>query len=182
MLSNTAEYALRIMIVLAENVDGPQTSEQIAEATNVSGDYAVKILQWLGRAGLVHGRRGRGGGFQLRCDPSRTTLLDIVNVIDPLERITACPLGREAHRNKLCPLHGRLDEIIGILIDSLEDMTIQDVIDGAKGPTLCRGPGVSIRVSARKSSRNRSKKTATSRGRKKKTTAASATTRRRSGR
>ncbi len=178
MLSNTAEYALRIMIVLAEDPDNPQTSAQIAEATKVSGDYAVKILQWLGRAGLVRGRRGRGGGFRLRCDPNRTTLLDIVNVIDPLERITTCPLGRDAHRNKLCPLHSRLDEIIGILTDSLDDMTIQDVIDGARGPTLCRSPGVSLRVSARKPSRKRSKKISTSRGRKKKTTATGATRRR----
>ncbi len=168
MLSSTAEYALRIMIVLAEEKDTPQTSAQIAEATKVSADYAVKILQWLGRAGLVHGRRGRGGGFTLRCDPTRTTLLDIVNVIDPLERITTCPLGREAHRNKLCPLHSRLDEVIGILSDSLNEMTIQDVIDGAKGPTLCRAPRVSVRVSARGSSKKRLKKATTSRRRKKK--------------
>lgn len=182
MLSNTAEYALRIMIVLAEDPDNPQTSAQIAEATKVSGDYAVKILQWLGRAGLVRGRRGRGGGFRLRCDPNRTTLLDIVNVIDPLERITTCPLGRDAHRNKLCPLHSRLDEIIGILTDSLGDMTIQDVIDGAKGPTLCRSSGVSLGVSARRKSTSRSKNTANVRGRKKKTAAAAATRRRKAGR
>ena len=182
MLSNTAEYALRIMIVLAEDLEGPQTSEQIAAATKVSGDYAVKILQWLGRAGLVRGRRGRGGGFYLRCDPTSTTLLDIVNVIDPLERITTCPLGRDAHRNKLCPLHSRLDEIIGILTDSLADMTIQDVIDGAKGPTLCRSPGVTVRVSARRPSKKRTKKRTNSRGRKKKTTASGATRRRKTGR
>ena len=59
MLSNTAEYALRIMIVLAEDGDTPQTSEQIAEATKVSADYAVKILQWLGRAGMVDRGVGR---------------------------------------------------------------------------------------------------------------------------
>ena len=146
MLSNTAEYALRIMIVLTEQQDTLHTSDEIAKATKVSSDYAVKILQWLGRAGLVHGRRGRGGGFALQCDPRKTTLLDIVNVIDPLERITACPLGREAHRNKLCPLHSRLDEVIGLLIDSLGEMTIQDVIDGAKGPALCRPGTVKVRV------------------------------------
>jgi Rrf2 family protein len=171
MLSSTAEYALRIMIVLAEQKDTAQTSAQIAEATRVSSDYAVKILQWLGRAGMVHGRRGRGGGFTLRCDPDRTTLLDVVNVIDPLERITTCPLGREAHRNKLCPLHSRLDEVIGILSDSLNEMTIQDVIDGAKGPTLCRAAPVRMRVSARRSSKKKSRKSTTSRRRRKKTRA-----------
>jgi Rrf2 family protein len=145
MLSNTAEYALRIMIVLTEQQDTLLTSDEIAKATKVSSDYAVKILQWLGRAGLVHGRRGRGGGFALQCDPRKTTLLDVVNVIDPLERITECPLGREAHSSKLCPLHSRLDEVIGLLVDSLSEMTIQDVIDGAKGPALCRPGTVKVR-------------------------------------
>lgn len=56
----------------------------------------TELLQLLGRAKMVGGRRGRGGGFRLSCDPEPTTLLDVVNVIDPLERLTNCPLGRTA--------------------------------------------------------------------------------------
>lgn len=155
MLSNTAEYALRIVINLAEHPDELLTSEQIAEATKVSGDYAVKILQLLARAGLARGRRGRGGGFRLECDPRKTTLLDVVNVIDPLERITECPLGREAHRAKLCPLHSRLDEVIGILTDSLAELTIQGVIDGGTGPALCEPKKKTARKTVRATVRGR---------------------------
>ena len=67
--------------------------------------------------------------------------------IDPLERITACPLGRKMHRS-LCPLHSRLDEILGLLEESLDEMTLQSIVDGAAGPALCR-PKVSMRVSAK---------------------------------
>lgn len=153
MLSTTAEYALRIMISLAEADDEPRTSEQLAEATKVPADYAVKILQWLGRAGLVHGRRGRGGGFRLECDPRETTLLDVVNVVDPLERIAECPLGREAHRGRLCPLHSRLDEVIALLQESLDEMTIQSVVDGQAGPALCAPKRVALRVAGRRRKR-----------------------------
>lgn len=138
MLSSTAEYALRIMIALTEADGEPMTSEQIAEMTKVPADYAVKVLQSLGRARLVRGQRGRRGGFRLACDPDETTLLDIVNVIDPLERITECPLGRTAHRGRLCPLHSRLDDVIGILIDSLDGMTLRSVMKGKRGPALCQ--------------------------------------------
>ncbi|MHC5022793.1 MAG: RrF2 family transcriptional regulator [Planctomycetota bacterium] len=141
MLSSTAEYALRIMIVLAESAGEPLTSAQIATVTKVPGDYATKILQWLRRAGLVQSQRGRGGGFQLRCNPRRTTLLDVVSVIDPLERITECPLGREAHHDQLCPLHCRIDEMIGLLENSLRGMTIQSVLEGEQGPALCQPSG-----------------------------------------
>ncbi len=153
MLSNTAEYALRIMITLTEAEVDPLTSERIAEITLVPGDYAVKVLQWLGRAGMVQGQRGRKGGFRLACDPEKTTLLDVVNVIDPLQRISSCPLDREAHESRLCPLHARLDDVIAILIDSLGQMTLQSVIDGTKGPGLCRPDGVSLSAAAKKSSR-----------------------------
>jgi Rrf2 family protein len=147
VLSNTAEYALRIMITLAEAADEPLTSERIADLTRVPGDYAVKVLQWLGRANMVRGQRGRKGGFRLDCDPKTTTLLDVVNVIDPLERISACPLGREAHQQDLCPLHSRLDEVVAILIDSLGQMTLESVVNGAQGPTLCQPDGVPLSVS-----------------------------------
>jgi Rrf2 family protein len=144
VLSNTAEYALRIMITLTEGGDDPLTSERIAEITRVPSDYAVKVLQWLGRAGMVHGQRGRKGGFRLAADPTKTTLLDVVNVIDPLERIPSCPLGREAHDSQLCPLHTRLDEVVAILIDSLGRMTLQSVVDGTEGPALCQPGGVPL--------------------------------------
>jgi Rrf2 family protein len=147
LLSNTAEYALRIMITLAEASEDPLTSEQIAEHTRVPADYAVKVLQWLGRAQMVRGQRGRKGGFRLACDPEKTTLLDVVNVIDPLERISTCPLGRDAHQSQLCPLHHRLDEVVGILIDSLGKMTLQSVINGREGPALCQPDGGPLNVS-----------------------------------
>ncbi len=147
MLSTTAEYALRIMIFLAESEGESVTSDKIADATKVPPDYTVKVLQWLGRAKLVRGQRGRRGGFTLTCDAETTTLLDVVNVIDPLERITACPLGREAHRSRLCSLHSRLDEVIGLLQESLEDMTLQSVLDGARGPALCRKPRARVTLS-----------------------------------
>jgi Rrf2 family protein len=142
------------VIALAE-AGAALTSAQLALATKVPADYALKILQLLGRAGLVHGRRGRGGGYTLRCDPRRTTLLDVVNVIDPLERITTCPLGRESHRYQLCPLHSRLDEVIGLLQRSLGKMTIQSVTEGRSGPALCPPARVSVRVSARPRARRR---------------------------
>jgi len=138
MLSTTAEYALRIMIALTESVGGPSTSESIARSTQVPSDYAVKVLQMLGRANLVRAQRGRGGGFQLSCDPKTTSLLDVVSVIDPLKRITQCPLGRPEHDGGLCPLHRRIDEVTAQLESSLRSMTLQSVVDDSTGSALCQ--------------------------------------------
>ena len=144
MISTTAEYALRIMIVLAEAEGVPTTSEKIARLTNVPADYAVKVLQMLAREKLVRAQRGRGGGFRLLSDPKHTSLLDVVNAIEPLERITSCPLGRDEHQDELCALHRCLDDIARRLQESLQEMTLASVIDGQGGPALCPPSSVTL--------------------------------------
>ncbi len=138
MLSLTAEYALRIMIFLTERKGGFATSEQIAYGTSVPAGYTIKVLQQLAKAGYVSGQRGRTGGFYISCTPTEVNLLQIVDVIDPLKRITDCPLGRSDHTSSLCPLHTQLDKAIAVLQKNLRSMTLQDVVDNADGKTLCQ--------------------------------------------
>ena len=143
MLSTTAEYALRIMVVLAESKGAPTTSERIASLTRVPTDYSVKVLQMLARAGLVKAQRGRGGGFRLDADPQTTSLLDIVNAIDPLDRIDRCPLGRDDKGGDLCRLHHRLDEISGFVEGRLRSVTLESILEPG-GSALCRPTAVTI--------------------------------------
>ncbi len=150
VLSTTAEYALRMMIALGEAEGRPMTSEQLSHRTDVSPDYAVKILQQLGRAGYVRAQRGRGGGFRLACDPGTTTLLDLVRVIDSLDRITECPLGRIEHAGNLCALHASIDRAIGVLHDELRSLTLSDLLEDSRGP-ICAAEDkpVQIRIDPR---------------------------------
>ena len=112
MLSQTAEYALRAMVYLAMNSDSPQVTERIAIGTKVPASYLSKVLQSLSRAGLVNSQRGLGGGFTLSQPPQSTTILEIINAVDPIKRIETCPLDLKTHGVVLCALHKRLDEAI----------------------------------------------------------------------
>jgi Rrf2 family nitric oxide-sensitive transcriptional repressor len=69
IFSQTVEYALRAAVWLADHDDG-QTTQEIAEATKVPPSYLAKVLQSLRRAGLVHAKRGVGGGCSTSCRPS----------------------------------------------------------------------------------------------------------------
>lgn len=138
MLSKTAEYALRIMILLTERKKTSLTAEQIAAATLVPAGYTVKVLQQLSRATLLKGQRGRNGGFALACDPTKVTLLQVITVIDPLERITDCPLSRVGHQHSLYLLYKQIDTAIEALESSLSSMSLQDVIESDNGSSLCQ--------------------------------------------
>src|SRR5512135_449190 len=108
MISRTAEYALRAVVTLGSNPEGPQTTQQIAKRTRVPAGYLAKVLQALSRAGLVEAQRGLNGGFVLSRPLEELTILDIINAVDPLKRTEHCPLGISVHEVRLCPLYQRL--------------------------------------------------------------------------
>lgn len=128
MISQTAEYALRAVVYLAETRGGGQTTEQIARMTQIPPAYLSKVLQQLSRASVVQSQRGLGGGFTLKQQPEHLTVLDVVNAVDPIKRIKECPLGLDAHATRLCALHRRLDEANALVERAFGDTTIAELI------------------------------------------------------
>ncbi len=128
MLNQTAEYALRAMSCLAYEPDRLMPTNELAEFTKVPQNYLAKVLQSLAQADLIVGRRGVGGGYRLAKPAEQISLLDVINAISPVERITACPLGLENHSGRLCPLHRRLDLAAKQTIETFGGITLKDVI------------------------------------------------------
>jgi Rrf2 family transcriptional regulator, nitric oxide-sensitive transcriptional repressor len=110
MISQSVEYALRAVVTIAQHDGQPCTARKLAEITQVPGAYLSKLMQGLVRGGVVHSQRGLHGGFVLTKEPKKLTILEVVEIVDPIKRIRKCPLGLQSHGTNLCPLHRRLDE------------------------------------------------------------------------
>lgn len=156
MISQTAEYALRIIVYLASLDGEAATTAQIASATSTPQGYLAKILRTLAKAGLVHSQRGLHGGSTLARSPKRMTVWDVINVVDPIQRIRTCPLGLTGHSVSLCPLHRRLDEAIASVEAAFRATTIAEVVADPLGskaeesvPTAPASGLVSARVLSR---------------------------------
>ncbi|MCU0225583.1 MAG: Rrf2 family transcriptional regulator [Acidobacteria bacterium] len=141
MLSQTAEYALRAMLCLADCAGQPRTVAEIARMAKVPAGYLAKVMQSLVKAGLVTSQRGLRGGFTLRREPAAVTVLEVVDAVDPLRRIERCPLDRPEHAGRLCALHRRLDEVIVALQASFRETTIGSLLadEDADRRPLCLG-------------------------------------------
>jgi Rrf2 family protein len=152
VFSQTAEYALRAVAWLAQHEGAPQTAAQIARATQSPLGYLNKVLQSLGKAGVVRAARGKHGGFELAVSASRLTILEVVNAVDPVCRIATCPLGLAAHHLQLCPLHKKMDEAIATVEQALGAVTFDELMgEGTTVRPLCDIPvsamvGVSARI------------------------------------
>ena len=142
MFSQKVEYALRAVVHLAHRSPAARTTEQIAAATKVPRAYLAKVLQGLTHAGVVRSQRGVGGGVSLVKDPSRLTLLEVVNAVDPIRRIETCPLGLASHGVRLCPLHKRLDHALASVEDAFRRTTLAEILaEPTESVPLCDFPG-----------------------------------------
>ncbi len=142
MFSQTAEYALRAISVLAERAPSSLTTERLAELTAVPQAYLSKVLQALRKAGVVQSQRGIGGGVSLAQKPEDVTILTIINAVDPIRRITECPIGLAAHGVRLCPMHSRLDAALEMVEDVFRQTTLAELLAEQSGGQRCKFPKV----------------------------------------
>ena len=141
MLSQTVEYALRAATYLATAPKQSRTVDQIAAVTHIPVAYLSKVLQQLVRSKIVASRRGPGGGFMLARPPHRLRILEIVQAVDPIQRITTCPLGLAAHGRRLCPLHRRLDNALAEMEKAFAASTLAEILaEPTKSVPLCNFP------------------------------------------
>jgi Rrf2 family transcriptional regulator, nitric oxide-sensitive transcriptional repressor len=146
MISQTVEYALRAMVFLADKKE-PRTTQQIAEVTQVPAAYLSKVMQGLNRARLVHSQRGLHGGFALARSPEELTIWDVVQAVEPLQRIRSCPLDLDAHRVRLCPLHKRLDDALAMIEKAFKETTLAEILaEPTTSKPLCPFPHGQVSV------------------------------------
>lgn len=108
MFSKTCEYAIRAMIFTAQKAkDGKKIGiKEIAKGIDSPEHFIAKILQDLGRKGLLQSMKGPNGGFYLDAEALECSLADIVKVVDGDKLFTGCGLGlKQCSETHPCPIH-----------------------------------------------------------------------------
>jgi Rrf2 family protein len=136
MLSQTAEYALRAVLYLAEQGDaGPVRVGEMAAALKIPQNYLSKTLHVLARRGVLRSERGKAGGFQLAVDPDRLRLHAVIAPFDRLEQRRRCLLGRaECSDRAACAAHARWKEAADTVATFFRETTVADLSPRAAVP------------------------------------------------
>jgi Rrf2 family protein len=91
MLTRKGKYGLKAMIALAkEHGGGPVLIGDLAEQEAIPKKFLENILLALKHRGLVHSRKGPGGGYQLGRAPHEISVGDIVRALDGPLALVSC--------------------------------------------------------------------------------------------
>lgn len=131
--TGTAKYAIRAMVCLASsNGEGrPFSAASVAEAEQIPPFYLAKVLQDLGRAGLLNSVRGRGGGFSLSRPPDQITLMEVVAAVEDSRRLeTECVLSIDECTDETpCPMHTTWKSFRDQALDALRTLTVAEMVE-----------------------------------------------------
>jgi len=128
LLSQTAEYALRAVLVIAEQDGRPLGSARLAQQLGIPPNYLSKILHQLAREGVLESTRGKTGGFKLSRPAARLYLLDVIRPFDQVLDRRSCLLGRPVCSDQTaCAAHERWKQVSERLDAFFRDTTIADL-------------------------------------------------------
>ncbi len=81
-ITRQADYAVRAMVYLAQQLDKPIATGTIAKEKSIPPSFLAKIVSQLSVAGLLSTSRGAHGGVRLAKPAEDISLLDVVEAID----------------------------------------------------------------------------------------------------
>ncbi|HLH08515.1 MAG TPA: Rrf2 family transcriptional regulator [Terriglobales bacterium] len=140
MLSITAQYAIRALVILAGYPNGHSVlGRDLARDGRIPRNYLAKILLALKNAGILGTARGSRGGYWLVKRPEALMLVDVVRIFDQIADPPPCLMGKHDHCTKTepCTAHGHWHEMRDSYLHFLQTTTLADlsaVPAGEAGP------------------------------------------------
>lgn len=128
ILSQTAKYALRAVLYLADS--DPEVwvrVDDIAEALDVPRNYLSKILHTLARTGILESTRGPRGGFRLAADPEALHLTDVVGHFDDIAGPGCFLEGGTCSESEPCAAHTQWRDASRAVTAFFDSTTIADL-------------------------------------------------------
>jgi Rrf2 family nitric oxide-sensitive transcriptional repressor len=128
-LTAMTDYALRLLMYVAQRPERLCTIGEIARAHDISETHLMKVTHQLGLRGWIETVRGKGGGLRLARRPEDINLGTLVREVELNFRLVDC-FGTDS----VCPLTGRcglagiLDAALQRFLTHLDGFTLVDAL------------------------------------------------------
>ena len=127
-LTRRGDYAIRAMLLLAQEPE-VLSGADIARRTKIPERLVRQVMGQLVRAGLVHARLGRRGGYWLAQPSSAIPILTVVEAVEGDARRERCVLsGAGCDAANRCQVHDIFASAQEALISRLEQASLESAI------------------------------------------------------
>ena len=135
MLSKKTKYAINALVYLAkENGKGPILISQIAESKNIPQKFLESILLDLKNAGILHSKKGKGGGYYLHKKPSEVNIAEVMRLFDGPIALLPCVTYKYYERceectdEETCGIRDAFLEVRNKTVELLKKSTLSSII------------------------------------------------------
>ena len=129
-LSKKTDYALMAVQYMAtKNSLRAVNTKEIAQEYRIPVELLAKVLQKLGKKGLVISQNGPKGGYLLKKPASDISVLSVIQAIEGHIGITECYHNEDSHCVQMarCNIRTPLRNIQNSIYSLLESMSIEDM-------------------------------------------------------
>ncbi|MBU6260656.1 MAG: Rrf2 family transcriptional regulator, partial [Burkholderiales bacterium] len=135
-LAEYTDYTLRVLMYCAARPQERVTIGEIAERHGISKNHLMKVVNDLGRQGLIETTRGRGGGLRLLADPARVRVGDVVRACETDFRLVECfdPGVNACTLTAGCRLRQVFDNALRAFLRELDGATLAEISGPAARP------------------------------------------------
>ena len=128
-LSNTSQYAIRILAYIADQEESHLiNATELAEALIIPYKFLTKVMTVLVKADLVESIRGRDGGYKLNKNVSEITVNDIISLFNDSIKDEQCILGIGFCNGMCkCALHDQWMEPKLLLQKMFRESSLKDI-------------------------------------------------------
>lgn len=129
-LTSFTDYTLRTLLHLGSNRDRLVTIQEIADLHGISKNHLMKVVNELGRNGVIETVRGRNGGFRLNHEPRDINVGAVVRMAESDFYMAECfnPEGNPCGLVKACGLKGVLRDATSAYLAELDRHTLADLL------------------------------------------------------
>lgn len=128
-LTTLTDYALRLLMYLAQRPERLCTIAEVAGSYGVSEAHMMKVTHQLGLAGWIETVRGKGGGMRLAHAPQDISLGAVVRSIEPDFFMVECfSAGNACVLTDNCKLTGVIEGALRSFLEHLNRSSLADIL------------------------------------------------------
>jgi Rrf2 family protein len=131
LITRNTDYAIRALVYLAQTKKEIASVEELARELKIPRAFLRRLLQVLGKKGILKSHKGKGGGFILRVAPEKIRIVELIRIFQGKIGIVNCMLKKQVCPNtSSCLFRAKIKEIERNVLTQLESITLASLLKG----------------------------------------------------